>query len=184
MCFISISYSLKSLSDKDLKVLGRDHSSQHALRTISEARGLCPGRVSVDVMFGRPGQSVASWETELEELLRVCDDHVSLYQLTLERGTQLFKQVQRGELTPPCEDTTATMYRTARHILEKRGFRQYEVSNFARNVSGVFVPFCVNCLYCLLTIFLCLFLQGAASEHNLGYWRAQQYIGVGPGEVC
>lgn len=149
VCFVSISYSPKSLNDKDLKVLGRDHSSEHALRTISEARGLCPGRVSVDVMFGRPGQSVASWETELEGLLRVCDDHVSLYQLTLERGTQLFKQVEQGELTPPSEDITATMYRTARHILENQGLRQYEVSNFARNVSVFFVLFCVSCLYCL-----------------------------------
>ncbi|KAL2101630.1 hypothetical protein ACEWY4_003391 [Coilia grayii] len=150
-----LSIGVQSLNDEDLTVLGRDHSSQHALHTISEARRLCPGRVSVDVMFGRPGQSVASWEKELEELLCVCDDHVSLYQLTLERGTQLFKQVERGELTVPGEDITAAMYRSAREVLEKRGYRQYEVSNFARG--------------------------GAVSEHNLGYWRAQQYIGVGPG---
>ncbi|XP_076122609.1 radical S-adenosyl methionine domain-containing protein 1, mitochondrial [Alosa pseudoharengus] len=150
-----LSIGVQSLNDEDLKLLGRDHSSQHALHTISEARRLCPGRVSVDVMFGRPGQSVASWETELEKLLAVCDHHVSLYQLTLERGTQLFKQVQRGELTMPAEDVTATMYMTARDILEMHGFRQYEVSNFARS--------------------------GAVSEHNLGYWKGQQYIGVGPG---
>ncbi|XP_063077013.1 radical S-adenosyl methionine domain-containing protein 1, mitochondrial [Engraulis encrasicolus] len=150
-----MSIGVQSLKEEDLKVLGRDHSPQHALRTISEARRLCPGRVSVDVMFGRPGQSVASWERELQELLRVCDDHVSLYQLTLERGTQLFKQVERGELTVPAEDVTAAMYKTAREILETRGYRQYEVSNFVR--------------------------RGAMSEHNLGYWRAQQYIGVGPG---
>ncbi|XP_062387264.1 radical S-adenosyl methionine domain-containing protein 1, mitochondrial [Sardina pilchardus] len=150
-----LSIGVQSLNDEDLKLLGRDHSSRHALHTISEARRLCPGRVSVDVMFGRPGQSLASWETELEELLAVCDHHVSLYQLTLERGTQLFKQVQRGELTMPGEDVMAAMYTTARDILETHGFRQYEVSNFARS--------------------------GAVSEHNLGYWRAQQYIGVGPG---
>ena len=122
-------------------MLGRDHSSQHALHTISEARRLCPGRVSVDVMFGRPGQSVASWETELEELLAVCDDHVSLYQLTVERSTQLFKQIQRGELTVPGEDITAVMYRTAREVLEKQGFRQYEVSNFAKDVSSFYSSF-------------------------------------------
>ncbi|XP_042561624.1 radical S-adenosyl methionine domain-containing protein 1, mitochondrial [Clupea harengus] len=150
-----LSIGVQSLNNEDLKVLGRDHSSQHALHTISEARRLCPGRVSVDVMFGRPGQSVASWETELEELLAVCDDHVSLYQLTVERSTQLFKQIQRGELTVPGEDITAVMYRTAREVLEKQGFRQYEVSNFAKD--------------------------GAVCEHNVGYWRAQQYIGVGPG---
>lgn len=92
---------------------------------------------------------------ELEELLTVCDDHVSLYQLTLERGTRLFKQVQQDELTLPGEDITAAMYRTARHILEKQGFRQYEVSNFARNVSIFLrVLFCVCCLCCLLMIVL------------------------------
>lgn len=102
---------------------------------MSEARTLCPGRVSVDVMFALPGQSVKSWESELEKLLPVCDDHVSLYQLTLERGTQLFKQVETGELSVPGDDVTADMYKSARGVLEKAGFCQYEVSNFAKNVS-------------------------------------------------
>ncbi|XP_052376007.1 radical S-adenosyl methionine domain-containing protein 1, mitochondrial-like [Oncorhynchus keta] len=147
--------TLLSLRDDDLKVLGRDHNSQHALQTVAEARRLCPGRVSVDVMFGRPGQSVASWELELDELLSVCDDHVSLYQLTLERGTQLFRQVQKGQLSVPSDDITAVMYDSARRILQKRGYLQYEVSNFARN--------------------------GAISQHNMSYWKASQYLGVGPG---
>ncbi len=89
----------------------------------------------MDVMFALPGQSVKAWESELEKLLPVCDDHVSLYQLTLERGTQLFKQVDSGELSVPGEDVTAVMYNSARGVLEKAGFRQYEVSNFAKNVS-------------------------------------------------
>lgn len=118
-----------------MKVLGRDHNSQHARQTVAEAQRLCPGRVSVDVMFGRPNQSVESWERELEELLSLCDDHVSLYQLTLERGTQLFKQVQLGELSVPTDDVTADMYKSARRILHERGYLQYEVSNFARRVS-------------------------------------------------
>lgn len=86
-------------------------------------------------MFGRPKQSVESWEKELSELLRVCDDHVSLYQLTLERGTQLFKQVQCREVTVPADDVTAEMYQCARRTLHQHGFQQYEVSNFARHVS-------------------------------------------------
>lgn len=89
----------------------------------------------MDIIFGRPGQSLESWEGELSELLTVCDDHVSLYQLTLERGTQLFKQVQQGELSVPSDDVTAAMYQSARDILHKHGFLQYEVSNFARRVS-------------------------------------------------
>lgn len=89
----------------------------------------------MDIMFGRPGQSVESWEKELSKLLGVCDDHVSLYQLTLERGTELFRQVERGEVNVPVEDATSEMYHRARRTLHQRGFVQYEVSNFARNVS-------------------------------------------------
>lgn len=89
----------------------------------------------MDVIFGRPGQSVEAWEAELSQLLGVCDDHVSLYQLTLERGTQLFRQVERGELSVPGEEATTEMYRRARRTLHRHGFAQYEVSNFARNVS-------------------------------------------------
>ncbi|KAM9393069.1 radical S-adenosyl methionine domain-containing protein 1, mitochondrial [Pholidichthys leucotaenia] len=149
------SIGVQSLQDEDLKSLGRDHSSWDALQTVEEARRLCPGRVSVDVMFSRPGQTVKSWDKELSELLRVCDDHVSLYQLTLERGTQLFKQVQSGNVTVPGEDVTADMYRCARQTLHQQGYLQYEVSNFARNNS--------------------------VSHHNISYWKGSQYIGVGPG---
>ncbi|XP_063326763.1 radical S-adenosyl methionine domain-containing protein 1, mitochondrial [Pelmatolapia mariae] len=149
------SIGVQSLQDEDLKSLGRDHDSHEALQTIEEARRLCPGRVSVDVMFGRPKQTVESWEIELSELLRVCDDHVSLYQLTLERGTQLFKQVECGAVTMPSEDVTAEMYQRARKTLHQHGFQQYEVSNFARHNS--------------------------VSHHNISYWKGNQYIGVGPG---
>ncbi|XP_030202073.1 radical S-adenosyl methionine domain-containing protein 1, mitochondrial [Gadus morhua] len=149
------SIGVQSLQDKDLKLLGRDHNSQHALRTLAEARRLCPGRVSVDVMFGRPGQTLDSWERELSELLRVCDDHVSLYQLTVERGTALFKQVEQGQLALPAEEVMAAMYHSARTLLLQHGFQQYEVSNFAR--------------------------RNAVSHHNMNYWKGGQYIGVGPG---
>lgn len=134
--------TFQSLRDDDLKLLGRDHTSLQALQTLDKARSLCPGRVSVDIMFGRPEQSIESWEKELAELLRVCDDHVSLYQLTLERGTQLFRQVERGEVTLPAEEAMAEMYQCAREILHERGFLQYEVSNFARNVSRFALYIC------------------------------------------
>ncbi|XP_041861642.1 radical S-adenosyl methionine domain-containing protein 1, mitochondrial [Melanotaenia boesemani] len=149
------SIGVQSLQDEDLKSLGRDHNSHESLQTIEEARRLCPGRVSVDVMFGRPNQTVESWEDELSGLLKVCDDHVSLYQLTVERGTQLFKEVQCGRVTMPAEEVTAEMYQRARKALHQHGFLQYEVSNFARHKS--------------------------VSHHNLSYWKGKQYIGIGPG---
>ncbi|KAJ3600848.1 hypothetical protein NHX12_031823 [Muraenolepis orangiensis] len=151
------SIGVQSLRDEDLKLLGRDHDSRHALRTLAEARRLCPGRVSVDVMFGRPRQTPGAWRTELGELLAACDDHVSLYQLTLERGTALYGQVMgpAGELTLPEEDDTASMYTDARDLLQQGGLLQYEVSNFAR--------------------------RNTVSRHNMNYWKGGQYLGVGPG---
>ncbi|XP_008151914.2 radical S-adenosyl methionine domain-containing protein 1, mitochondrial [Eptesicus fuscus] len=150
-----LSIGLQSLDDTELQLLGRTHSASDALRTLAEARCLFPGRVSVDLMLGLPAQQVRPWLGQLEELLRLCDDHVSLYQLSLERGTALFAQVQRGALPAPDPELAAEMYQEGRAVLREAGFRQYEVSNFARN--------------------------GALSTHNWTYWQCGQYIGVGPG---
>lgn len=87
-------------------------------------------------MLGLPEQKVEPWLQQLQTLLRHCDDHLSLYQLTLERGTSLFAQVQQGTLPAPDPDLAAEMYQEGRTVLRDAGFRQYEVSNFARNVSA------------------------------------------------
>ncbi|XP_020670866.3 radical S-adenosyl methionine domain-containing protein 1, mitochondrial isoform X1 [Pogona vitticeps] len=150
-----LSIGIQSLNDSELKLLGRNHTVCDGLRTFEEAKKLFSGRISVDLIFGIPGHSVALWMQNLEEMLAVCDDHLSLYQLTLERGTSLFKQVQQGFLSLPDPDVVAEMYECARHTLKNAGFHQYEVSNFARN--------------------------GAFSTHNLSYWQGSQYIGIGPG---
>ncbi|NXG87124.1 RSAD1 protein, partial [Stercorarius parasiticus] len=145
----------QSLDDAELQLLGREHTVAEARRAVEAARGLFPGRTSIDLIFGLPGQSRGAWARGLEAALRLCDDHVSLYQLTLERGTALAAQVWGGTLPVPPQDLLADMYQTACTMLVAAGFRHYEVSNFAR--------------------------KGALSTHNLSYWRAEQYIGVGPG---
>ncbi|XP_012645218.2 radical S-adenosyl methionine domain-containing protein 1, mitochondrial [Microcebus murinus] len=150
-----LSIGLQSLDDAELRLLGRTHSAGDALRTLAAARRLFPGRVSVDLMLGLPAQHVGPWLGQLQELLRRCDDHVSLYQLSLERGTALFAQVQQGALPAPDPELAAEMYQAGREALREAGFRQYEVSNFARN--------------------------GALSTHNWTYWQCGQYLGVGPG---
>ncbi|XP_071968473.1 radical S-adenosyl methionine domain-containing protein 1, mitochondrial [Engystomops pustulosus] len=150
-----LSVGVQSLDDGDLMLLGRTHMASDALRTVEEARRIFPGRTSVDVMFGLPGQNLASWHSTLHRILEHCDDHVSLYQLTLERGTLMFKWKEKAQVTFPDQELTAQMYEDARSILRGAGFRQYEVSNFARN--------------------------GAVSTHNLSYWLGKQYIGIGPG---
>lgn len=131
-----LSIGLQSLDDAELQLLGRTHSARDALQTLAGARRLFPGRVSVDLMLGLPAQKVDRWLGQLRELLFHCDDHISLYQLTLERGTALFTQVQQGTLPAPDPELAAEMYQEGRAVLREAGFRQYEVSNFARNVSA------------------------------------------------
>ncbi|KAM6245322.1 radical S-adenosyl methionine domain-containing protein 1, mitochondrial isoform 2-T2 [Porphyrio hochstetteri] len=150
-----LSIGVQSLDDAELQLLGREHTAAEARRAVEAAQQLFPGRTSIDLIFGLPGQSRGTWARGLEEALGLCDDHVSLYQLTLERGTVLEAQVSRGALPAPAPDLLADMYHTARDMLVATGFRHYEVSNFAR--------------------------KGALSSHNFSYWRAEQYIGVGPG---
>ncbi|NXY77035.1 RSAD1 protein, partial [Glareola pratincola] len=150
-----LSVGVQSLDDAELRLLGREHTAAEARGAVEAARGLFPGRTSIDLIFGLPGQSRGAWARGLEAALGLCDDHVSLYQLTLERGTALAAQVWGGTLPAPPQDLLADMYQTACAMLAAAGFRHYEVSNFAR--------------------------KGALSTHNLSYWRAEQYIGVGPG---
>ncbi|XP_042658723.1 MYCBP-associated protein isoform X3 [Tyto alba] len=150
-----LSIGVQSLDEAELQLLGREHTAAEARGAVEAARGLFPSRTSIDLIFGLPGQSGDAWARGLESALGLCDDHVSLYQLTLERGTALAAQVWGGALPTPPQDLLADMYQVARATLVAAGFRHYEVSNFAR--------------------------KGALSTHNLSYWRAEQYIGVGPG---
>lgn len=125
----------QSLDDAELRMLGREHTAAEAREAVEAARGLFPGRTSIDLLFGLPGQSRDAWAQRLEAALALCDDHISLYQLTLERGTALAAQVRGGALPAPHQDLLADMYQTARTVLLAAGFRHYEVSNFARKVG-------------------------------------------------
>ncbi|NXM19879.1 RSAD1 protein, partial [Ploceus nigricollis] len=140
-----LSIGVQSLDDAELRMLGREHTAAEARKAVEAARGLFPSRTSIDLLFGLPGQSRDAWAQRLEATLGLCDDHISLYQLTLERGTALAAQVRGGALPAPPQDLLADMYQTARNVLVATGFRHYEVSNFAR--------------------------KGALSTHNLSYWR-------------
>lgn len=136
----------QSLDDAELRMLGREHTAAEARQAVEAARGLFPGRTSIDLLFGLPGQSRDAWAQRLEAALRLCDDHISLYQLTLERGTALAAQVRGGALPEPPQELLADMYETARSVLVAAGFRHYEVSNFARKVGCP--PCCVPPMSC------------------------------------
>ncbi|XP_022093495.1 radical S-adenosyl methionine domain-containing protein 1, mitochondrial-like [Acanthaster planci] len=150
-----VSLGIQALNDNDLKLLGRDHTTSESLQCIEEARRVFPGRLSLDIIFGRPGQTLSSWEQELQQLLTICDNHLSLYQLTLERGTTLFEMHARGQVRLPSHDDVADMYTLAVDMMEEERLKRYEVSNFAK--------------------------EGYECIHNQSYWAGGQYIGIGPG---
>jgi oxygen-independent coproporphyrinogen-3 oxidase len=150
-----LSLGVQSLHDEALALLGRNHDAGSARRAIAVAARTFP-RLSVDLIYARPDQTVAAWRAELEEVLTMGPEHVSPYQLTIEAGTAFDRAVGRGKLVVPDEDRAHDLFEATQDVLEAAGFDAYEVSNHARG-------------------------QGARSRHNLVYWRGHDYVGVGPG---
>lgn len=150
-----LSLGVQALDDAALEQLGRNHDAGSARRAIGVAAKAFP-RLSADLIYARPGQTVEAWTRELGELLDHGPEHVSPYQLTIEAGTAFDRAVGRGKLVVPDEDLAAALFETTQTVLEAAGFDAYEVSNHARG-------------------------EGARSRHNLVYWRGHDYVGVGPG---
>ncbi|MFQ5957949.1 MAG: radical SAM family heme chaperone HemW [Alphaproteobacteria bacterium] len=149
-----VSLGVQSLNDDALRFLGRGHSAAEARAAVETARARFP-RLSFDLIYARPGQSVAAWRAELDQALALAADHLSLYQLTLEPGTAFHARARRGELVLPADDDAAALYDATQAACEGAGLAAYEVSNHAA--------------------------PGAESRHNLTYWRGGDYVGVGPG---
>ncbi|KAK4328420.1 hypothetical protein Pmani_001168 [Petrolisthes manimaculis] len=151
-----VSIGVQSLDNDVLRHLNRDHSVSDAVACINVAQQLFTGRVSLDAIFGLPNQTLERWRQDVRTIVNLCKDHLSLYQLTVEPGTQLYHQVKSGEVKVPCVDQLADMYEASVQMLKDVGLGRYEVSNFASNYS-------------------------TQSRHNKAYWQASQYLGVGPG---
>ncbi len=149
-----VSLGIQALNDPDLRSLGRLHDVAEALRAIELARDLFP-RMSFDLIYARPGQTVEAWERELNQAMSYAVDHLSLYQLTIERGTRFFDLHKAGKLVVPDGDLSAELYEATQELTEARGLPAYEISNHAR--------------------------PGAESRHNLTYWRYSDYVGLGAG---
>jgi len=150
-----LSMGVQALDDAALAFLGRNHSAAEARRAVAVA-GRAFDRLSIDLIYARPGQTVGGWTAELSEALDMGFEHVSPYQLTIEPATAFGRAVARQAWTPPDEDLSAALYETTQTVLERAGFEAYEVSNHARGVA-------------------------ARSSHNLHVWRGGDYLGVGPG---
>ena len=149
-----VSLGLQALDAAALGFLGRQHSVDEALQALATARQHF-GRTSFDLIYARPGQTVEDWDGELARALALAADHLSVYQLTIERGTRFFTDHARGAFTLPDEETAAALYELTQRRLEAAGLPAYEISNHAR--------------------------PGGECRHNLIYWRYQDYVGVGPG---
>ncbi|MFN3521515.1 MAG: radical SAM family heme chaperone HemW [Phenylobacterium sp.] len=150
-----LSLGIQSLDDAALALLGRNHDAAAARRAAEIALAAFP-RLSIDLIYARPGQTVAAWRAELAAALELQPEHVSPYQLTIEAGTAFERAARRGTLVPPDSDVGADLYEATGDILGEAGFTAYEISNHARG-------------------------EAARSRHNLVYWRGWDYIGAGPG---
>jgi len=149
-----LSLGVQALDNVALAFLGRRHDREDALRALDLARATFP-RVSLDLIYARPGQSPEDWVAELSEALALGTDHLSLYQLTVERGTAFFGRARNGLLTLPDEDLGADLYDVTQDLAAAAGLPAYEVSNHAR--------------------------PGAECRHNRDIWRGGDYLGIGPG---
>ncbi len=168
------SLGIQSFNDELLSTVGRVHTAKQAREAIGRLRNTGFNNLNLDLMFGLPGQDMMIWQATIEEALSYLPEHLSLYGLMLEEGTPLYDRYS-GEACPqreeqalkttgditidslPNEDTQAEMYEWVVKRLQQGGYRQYETSNFAR--------------------------PGYECQHNLGYWRGANYLGIGPGGV-
>jgi oxygen-independent coproporphyrinogen-3 oxidase len=149
-----LSLGVQALDPAALKFLGRAHGVDEARAAIALARAHFP-RYSFDLIYARPGQSLDAWQAELDEALALAGTHLSLYQLTIEAGTQFATRAARGELAMPDDDLAAQFFEATQARLAAAGLPAYEISNHAR--------------------------PGAECRHNLAYWRYEDYLGIGPG---
>lgn len=149
-----VSMGVQSLRDEELKKLGRVHTVAEAKAALAIARATFE-RYSFDLIYARPGQTAQQWRAELAEALAMVDDHVSLYQLTIEPDTPYAALHAAGKLIVPDADAALELYEITQEMTAAKGLAAYEISNHAK--------------------------PGAESRHNLLYWRYRVYAGVGPG---
>ncbi|MFT8737375.1 MAG: radical SAM family heme chaperone HemW [Zymomonas mobilis] len=149
-----LSLGVQALDDESLRFLGRIHNVEEALSALEVAQRAFP-RVSFDLIYGRPDQSIEDWQRELKQALAFGTDHLSLYQLTIEEGTRFHSLVRQRKITPMDSDKAADLFDMTRDMTREAGLPAYEISNHARPHSE--------------------------SRHNLAYWRYDDYIGIGAG---
>jgi oxygen-independent coproporphyrinogen III oxidase len=148
-----VSLGVQSWDDELLKVLGREHNSHQAEQSFHILRTAGFANISIDLMFGLPGQTIEQWKFTLKKTIALQPDHISAYCLTYEEDTEFFTRHARGEFLQDT-DADAAFFEVAMSILEAAGYEQYEISNYAN--------------------------RGFASVHNRAYWLGKDFLGIGP----
>jgi oxygen-independent coproporphyrinogen-3 oxidase len=151
-----VSLGIQSFSPHVLETLGREHTVRQATEAVVMLREAGVAQVNIDLMFSIPGQSAADWDTTLCRARALEPDHISAYNLSYEEDSAFFEALRRGEVTTN-EDIDARFFQLADVVLTSKGFEHYETSNYAR--------------------------PGMRSSHNQGYWRGEDYLGLGPSAV-
>ena len=152
-----LSIGVQSCADDMLAALGRSHSVQDVLDAVEYAGSAGFDNLSLDLMYGLPGQTVEIWQETLGKALELAPQHLSVYELTIEAGTPFAELENLGRLNLPHEDETASMFERARQVLAAAGYEHYEISNYAR--------------------------PGFQCSHNINYWENGSYLGLGAGAV-
>jgi len=156
MGFTRLSLGVQSFDERELSLLGRIHSGSEAAEAVKAAHQAGFAHVNLDLMYGLPGQTAATWQASLEEALAQRPDHLSLYALSIEEGTPLAEAVASGRVEEPDPDRAADLYEQAEQQLEASGFVHYEISNWAQT-------------------------EADRCRHNMVYWRNEPYVGLGAG---
>ncbi len=149
-----LSIGIQSFDDSMLKTLGRAHNYVDAMNSVAYAREAGCNNINIDMMWGLPSQKVHQWLWQVNELMKLKPDHISMYGLTIEPDTKFDKALEKHEIILPEERDAHTMYMRGAEILQENGYLQYEISNFSR--------------------------MGFQCRHNLGYWEGADYLGFGP----
>ena len=150
--FNRVSLGIQTDDDEILAKIGRPHDYQQAVEAVHRIRKAGFKNLSIDLIYGLPGQTRYGWQTTLQNVLKLAPEHISCYGLKVEEGTPLCQKMEYYDL--PDDDMQADMYLAAVDILRAKGYRQYEISNFCR--------------------------RGMESKHNLKYWTGGEYLGFGP----
>lgn len=148
-----LSIGLQETHDKLLKQIGRIHTYEEFLNTYNLSRTIGFKNINVDLMIGLPDQNIQSIKENLERIIKINPEHISVYSLILEEGTKLYKKYKDKEIELPDEELERNMYWYVKNTLENNGYTHYEISNFAK--------------------------KGYESKHNLDCWKQKEYIGIG-----